>query len=569
MSGPGAAAAASDRNAAIWYAADGFDPAARGINGRRVAGASFLKGYAAHAEADEIVGLVGNDADRAAFAAFVAEHGGARTVRTVSRFFPRKMAPLGTFHYPSPNFAAEVWGRARHGQAAYSICGITHTTASAAVMQGFYDLRMAPQADWDAVICTSQAVRASVLFQMELVEDHLKSQFAATLPARLQLPVIPLGVTCDDFLPDPPAGAALRARLGLGPQDVLFATIARLNPNVKFDPLPAYLALKAAQARVPGRRLHLVLCGVFTEDHGREVFHKAAVAVLGEGHVSFLDGADAAERRATLSGADVFLFPIDNVQETYGLAPVEAMAAGLPVIVSDWDGMKDTVTPEVGFRVATRTLTADMTVEEALRYHAGLDGYAHYCGTVATMTEIDLGELAARMALLAGDAGLRARMGKAGQARARALYDWRAVVPQMQDLWADLAARRRAGAAGARRYPAGALPMAPSPMALFAAYPTAQVRFGDERFAATDPASRLALGALIEVRGFATLKRMAQTEAHLGAVLAAIEGAGPAGIAAAALAQATGLHPTQAARCLIWLRKYGMIRPADRGAVTP
>ena len=43
------------RNAAIWYAQDGFDPTAKGINGRRVAGESFLKGFLRHAEVDEFV----------------------------------------------------------------------------------------------------------------------------------------------------------------------------------------------------------------------------------------------------------------------------------------------------------------------------------------------------------------------------------------------------------------------------------------------------------------------------------------------------------------------------------
>ncbi len=49
---------------------------------------------------------------------------------------------------------------------------------------------------------------------------------------------------------------------------------------------------------------------------------------------------------------------IDNIQETFGLAPLEGMAAGLPLLVSDWDGMKDTVSPDVGFRVKTRSLAA-------------------------------------------------------------------------------------------------------------------------------------------------------------------------------------------------------------------
>ena len=37
----------------------------------------------------------------------------------------------------------------------------------------------------------------------------------------------------------------------------------------------------------------------------------------------------------------------DSVEETFGIVPIEAMAAGLPVVVSDWDGYKDTVRDNV------------------------------------------------------------------------------------------------------------------------------------------------------------------------------------------------------------------------------
>jgi glycosyltransferase involved in cell wall biosynthesis len=44
----------------------------------------------------------------------------------------------------------------------------------------------------------------------------------------------------------------------------------------------------------------------------------------------------------------------DNIQETFGIVPIEAMAAGLPVVVLDWDGYKNTVRDGIdGFRVPT------------------------------------------------------------------------------------------------------------------------------------------------------------------------------------------------------------------------
>ena len=58
--------------------------------------------------------------------------------------------------------------------------------------------------------------------------------------------------------------------------------------------------------------------------------------------------------RCCWAAADLFLSLVDNPQETFGLAPVEAMAAGVPVVVSDWDGYRYTVSDGVeGFRVPT------------------------------------------------------------------------------------------------------------------------------------------------------------------------------------------------------------------------
>src|SRR3989338_2817306 len=83
---------------------------------------------------------------------------------------PMAVATVQTVFFPSPNFTAEAWRRAPYGSAAWALCGITHTTSTAAVMQGFFDLRMGPVMAWDAVICTSNAVLGSVTHQMELID---------------------------------------------------------------------------------------------------------------------------------------------------------------------------------------------------------------------------------------------------------------------------------------------------------------------------------------------------------------------------------------------------------------
>jgi glycosyltransferase involved in cell wall biosynthesis len=340
-------------------------------------------------------------------------------------------------------------------------------------MQGMVDLRAAPQMPWDAVICTSKSVLASISGQMDLTDGFLKSRFGS-VPPRPLLPVIPLGVTCDDFAPDRAAGAALRTRLGIAEGDITCAIIARLTPHEKFDPLPLYLSLARAQVQ-SGKRFHLVLCGQFRDDYSRKVFTEGAKGMMPDVGFHLLDGADAAARKATLSGADIFLFPIDNVQETFGLAPIEAMAAGLPVIVSDWDGMKDTVTPDVGLRVMTEVPPTDTTAYLGQRYMGGTDSYVQYVSQLSSLTRVDVRAMTAALVALGGNADLRAQMGRAAQARARAVYDWSVIVPQMQALWAEqsaiLTAAVQAGTVPPAVHPMG-VPPGPAPGIFFSQYPS-------------------------------------------------------------------------------------------------
>ena len=544
-------------NAAIWYAQDGFDPVKKGINGRRVAGDSFLRGFLRHADVDEVVlALHGGEAAAQPVRALAQELRPQLALRAVGLLHPQKIAPVSTLFFPSPNFSAEAWRRAPYGTQAWSICGITHTTSTAAVMQGFFDLRMAPVQPWDAVICTSRSVLASVTYLMDRADEHIRSHLRATPPPRPMLPVVPLGVHCDDFAPDAAAGALLRQRLGAGPQDVVFSTIARLTPHEKFDPLPIYMAMQAAQAQLHDRKLHLVLCGQFRDEFSRKVFENGARALMPDVGFAVLDGALAAERKAALSGADVFMFLIDNIQETFGIAPLEGMAAGLPLLVSDWDGMKDTVPPEVGFRVTSRTLPGSYLASEAMRYQGGTDSYLQYCAVTSALTEIDQPELVDRILTLARDGDLRRRMGQAAQAHVRAHYDWSVIVPQMQALWAEQEAMRVA--AKPLRYRSDSLPIAPSPTHYFAAYPTEQVTLKDQLFVAVDGGPDLQ--ALLRIRNYTATKRMFAPPAQIGSVLAVVQAKG--GCDLATIETACGLTSLQAARVVIWLLKYNLLRRA-------
>lgn len=550
-------------NAAIWFAADGFDPGSKGINGRRVAGESFLRGFFQHGEVNEFVSLAHASTDHATFAAMAGEAGVTKPLRAVPLHLPAQMAPVDVVFYPAPLNTRECWRRAPHGGAAWAISGITHTTATRPVMEAVFDIRSAPQMPWDAIICTSAAVQASMRSLMELAEEHLAQRFpGSVLPTRPLLPVIPLGVHCADHRPDPAARVALRARLGIGDKDVVISTIARLTPDEKFDPFPLFIALEAAAPALvaKGGRFHLIFCGQFRDGSWPEGFAEGARRLMPSVPYHHLDGGDAGERKATLSASDIFTFPIDNLQETFGLAPIEAMAAGLPVIVSDWDGMKDTVTPDVGIRVPTEMARAGEATHISLRHQGGTDSYLQYLGQMSALTRINVGALTAAFERLALDPALRARMGAAAKARAEALYDWRVVIPQMQALWGEQAAMmahaRAKGGPLAAKLDGARLPIGPAPDVMFGAYPTAPAPNPRRHLRAADIGKRPDVTQTFALRRYAESRRMIEDPARLQAILAHFAGAGDAGASVDEVAGKMRLQRPVVARAALWLMKY-------------
>ena len=550
-------------NAALFYASDGYRPADKGINGRRVAGESFLKGFLRHADVEEFVILAKSTTEAEEVAALARDLRPDKPLRPVGLVRPSRIAPLTQLYYPAANFASEAWRRADMGSSAWTISGITHTTSTMGIMQGMFDLRMAPVMEWDALICTSRAVQASVGTQMDLIDAHIRARFRCDPPPRPMLPIIPLGVHVDDFARDEAARADLRARLACGPDDVVFATIARLTPHEKFDPLPIFLAMQSAQRRLkPGQKLHVVFCGTFRHPYARDVFTKGAADLMPDVGFLLLDGAKPEDRRATLSGADVFLFMIDNIQETFGLAPLEGMAAGLPCLVSDWDGLRDTVTPDAGFRVTSRTLGPLHLANESLRLQGGIDDYSQYCAATSAMTEVDMVQMTARILDLAQNPDLRARMGAAALSRVRQTYDWSAVIPRFQALWAEQEAIRAAGQARSQRIPGQMLPIAPSPTLLFGAYPTEVADPQRGRHVASDLSGRASLSEVLALRNYPALNRIFASPDSIAAVLEFVTKSGSTGTTGAEAALATGLKPMYVDRVLIWLLKYDFVRRA-------
>jgi glycosyltransferase involved in cell wall biosynthesis len=340
-------------------------------------------------------------------------------------------------------------------------------------MDAVAELVTAPLMPWDALICTSSAVAATVGVLLEAQGDYLKWRLgSATLPRLPCLPVIPLGVHCDDFAPAPQARQLARQALGIGEDEIVALFVGRLSFHAKAHPHAMYAGLQAAAER-SGRKLVLVQCGWFANKAIEDAFRAGAASACPDVRCLFTDGQSDPGRRDSWAAADLFVSLSDNIQESFGLSPLEAMAAGLPVVVSDWDGYKDTVRDGIdGFRIPTWMAAAGAGAPLAQAYESGLDTYDMYCGLVCQHVAVDHRILAERLTALVTDAGLRARLGEAGRRRAREVFDWAVVYARYQALWRELDALRRAPSAQ------GAPDAAPArldPFTAFGHYATAQI----------------------------------------------------------------------------------------------
>jgi hypothetical protein len=165
----------------------------------------------------------------------------------------------------------------------------------------------------------------------------------------------------------------------------------------------------------------------------------------------------------------------DNIQETFGLTPLEAMASGLPVIASDWDGYRETVRDGVdGFLIPTLQIGVPAAAQVSSEaYEDGRLNYDHYIAHAHLQVAVDVPACAQALARLVQDDALRQRMGAAGRERAVQVYDWSVVMRQYQSLWAEQTERLDHLAADAAAAKPQRDPAFMNPLQLFDHYPSA------------------------------------------------------------------------------------------------
>jgi alpha-maltose-1-phosphate synthase len=556
-------------SAAIYYHPEAYTTSGPKLMGRNAAGESFLRGFLSHSTTSEFWAQVQKPEHARHFASAVSSWGRSEPVRSVDKSSLGALSQAVMVYYPGPGIGEHAFHRAAYGHSAWGLCGITHTTSSAGAMDALADLITAPVQPWDAVICTSTAVKDNVTRLLQAQVDYLKDRLGITKMVLPLLPVIPLGIHTADFVFSDSQRAAARAALGVSPDALVVLFMGRLSFHAKAHPLAMYQALELA-AKSTGQQVVLVECGWHANDFIAKAYADAAQRACPSVRVVTLDGRKAEDRQTAWAGADVFCSLSDNIQETFGIVPIEAMAAGLPVVVSDWDGYKDTVRDGVdGFRIPTLMPQAGLGGDLALRHSLEIDTYDMYCGHTCSLVAVDVQAAAAAFTRLFTSPELRRQMGEAGRKRALQVYDWKPIIGQYEALWAQQTELRLAAKAEADKN--GVTPLAHpwparmDPFHAFASYPT-QALTPQTRLALVDADANTAITRALAYRQLAMVdfaKVILPSEAEIRAVLQTATSTGAALEWVQVIAE--DRRPF-VFRALAWLIKLGVLKVVTQDA---
>ncbi|MGB3296941.1 MAG: hormogonium polysaccharide biosynthesis glycosyltransferase HpsP [Phormidesmis sp.] len=176
---------------------------------------------------------------------------------------------------------------------------------------------------------------AAIHFTSDL-EAKVSERFGVSTPGK----VIPLGVALPDLPDRSAAQVAIRERFDIPAEQRIILFMSRVDPKKGFDLLLPALDRLYQNAQP----FHFLLCGANPQDRAYENSIREQVEAAAWAKQATVVGFVSGELKAQiLSSADVFVLP--SYYENFGIAVAEAMAARMPVVISDqvhiWPAIKE------------------------------------------------------------------------------------------------------------------------------------------------------------------------------------------------------------------------------------
>lgn len=539
----------------------------RGLMGREVASSQFLSALLKSGRWSRIDALLGAESDREGLKQQCTELLRDSRQRRHVRIIPPSEIdawvadpPSELLHFPFPPDSAIAWRRHRQAAHGFAISGVTHTLCSLPAIESLWRYLAAPFEHYDRLICTSRAVHVMVQDTVGAMIERIADTTGRQTGLQVGLELCPLGVDLDLHKPATVRDRfEARRRLGITDDRLVLLFAGRLSHHSKSQPLPMFIAAQQL-AEQSSRDVCLVLCGWFSSETVRQAFEATARRIAPQVRLFIVDGLDPWWRMHAWDTADIFVSLADSIQETFGLTPLEAMARGICVVASDWNGYRDIVehgktgylVPTAMVRNSNRGLTAELI--------RGSITYDQFLARVGQTVSVSIADACESLLALGTDATLRSRFGQAGRERAARHFGWSTVIAAYESIWA--AQRHELNSARDRHDSTSVVanlgtPHYPEVERCFGGYPTTWIR-PDQGQCSKCPSLETNLAALLSdplcnhslawSTSFEALSRcLAESPQALGTQewMRRLE--------------AVGMDDSQVPNALAWLIKYGLL----------
>ncbi|HZI87995.1 MAG TPA: glycosyltransferase family 4 protein [Pyrinomonadaceae bacterium] len=327
-------------------------------------------------------------------------------------------------------FTSLALSRHVDGQCLFPLCNIVHTIPQYTALMGYLSTMLLAE-PFDAIVATSEAANNAIKSIFEELTEFVRSRWKIKIPRVIKPTRIPMGID-DEFL-RPYDSKAARSTLNLPSDTINILYLGRLSEGFKADLEP--LLTVFSRLAVEDSNLRLVVAGQDVQNkYSSNLRSLAEQFGIGE-QLIIRTNFPFSQKPLFYSACDIFVSPVDNIQETFGLSILEAMACGLPVIASDWSGYRDLVVHgETGFLVSTIWNGAATRLAELAAPLRNSTTAGHY---LAQQTVVDGEELLKYLRLLLDNPDLRKQFGEKGRERVAARFSWPVVVKQYEEVWRE------------------------------------------------------------------------------------------------------------------------------------